>query len=80
MHTINPKTGYPVQADLLSATILSEHCMDADAYATACMVKGFNGATKLIEKIEGIEGYLIYLNEKGEIKEWFSSNFDQFVD
>src|SRR5690606_33546630 len=39
-HTINPKTGYPVQHTLLSATVVSETCALADAFATQFMVMG----------------------------------------
>lgn len=78
VHTINPKSGYPVKSNLLSATIISDNCMDADAYATTCMVDGVRKAQQLIEGQESLEGYLIYSDSKGELKEWFSSNFDQF--
>ena len=78
VHTINPKTGYPVKSNLLSATIITDECMDADAYATACMVDGLRKAQQLIESNQALEGYLIYSNSKGEILEWFSSNFEKF--
>lgn len=34
-HTIDPRTGYPVQHNILSATVIAEDCMTADALATA---------------------------------------------
>ncbi len=39
-HIINPKTGYPEQTEILSATVIAPNCMLADAYATAFMVMG----------------------------------------
>lgn len=78
VHTINPKSGYPVKSNLLSATIISDNCMDADAYATACMVDGLWKAQQLIESKKDLEGYLIYSNSKGEIQEWFSSDFQKY--
>ena len=39
-HTIDPRTGYPVQHAILSSTVLAPDCMSADAYATAFMVMG----------------------------------------
>lgn len=48
-HTIEPRTGYPVQHSLLSATVRSNSCMRADALATACMVLGEHEALKMIE-------------------------------
>ena len=49
-HTIDPRTGYPVQHSLLSATVRSSSCMRADALATACMVLGADDAIAMIEQ------------------------------
>lgn len=65
-HTIDPKTGYPVQHSLLSATIYAPNCMEADAYATACMVLGVEKALELIESTPGLEGYFIYTDKDGK--------------
>ena len=46
-HAINPITGYPVQKDILSATIIAHHCMLSDAYATAFMTSGSRKARQL---------------------------------
>ena len=46
-HAINPITGYPVQKDILSATIIAHQCMLADAYATAFMTLGSRKARQL---------------------------------
>lgn len=67
-HTIDPKTGLPKQTDLLSASIFSEDCMTADAYATACMVMGMDKAYTLIEQTDGLEGYFIFGNEAGKME------------
>lgn len=37
-HTIDPRTGFPVQHGLASVTVLHESCMQADALATALTV------------------------------------------
>ncbi len=39
-HTIDPRTGYPIDNGMISATVLHESCMQADAYATALLVMG----------------------------------------
>lgn len=39
-HTIDPRTGYPVDGSLSSVTVLDESCMRADALATAILVLG----------------------------------------
>ena len=47
-HTINPKTGYPVQTEVLSASVYAPTCMEADAYATAFMVLGLQKARQIV--------------------------------
>ena len=58
-HTIDPRTGYPVQHSLLSATVISSSCMRADALATACMVLGEEQALNMIERAQDGACYLI---------------------
>lgn len=64
-HTINPKSGYPVDHNLLSATVIARDCMTADALATAFMVMGTQKALATANKLNGVETYLIYDNENG---------------
>ena len=73
-HTIDPRTGYPVNHNLLSATIVAPNCMTADAWATACMVAGLEKAQTWIKNRRDIKGYLIY-EENGELKTWKSDDF-----
>ena len=58
-HTIDPRSGYPVEHSLLSATVTASSCMRADALATACMVLGKTEALKMIECSEDAACYLI---------------------
>ena len=58
-HTIDPRTGYPVQHSVLSATVVSSTCMRADALATACMVLGAEQAIDMINRAEDAACYLI---------------------
>ena len=58
-HTIDPRTGHPVQHALLSATVVSSCCMRADALATACMVVGEEEALDLIDRAGDAACYLI---------------------
>jgi thiamine biosynthesis lipoprotein len=43
-HTIDPRIGYPIQHNILSATVIAKDCTTADAYATAFMVMGLEKA------------------------------------
>ncbi len=58
-HTIDPRTGYPVQHSLLSATVVSSSCMRADALATACMVVGADEALRMMDRAGDAACYLI---------------------
>ena len=58
-HTIDPRTGYPVDHGLLSATVVAPTAAEADALATACMVLGPEAAKELILSRPELEGYLI---------------------
>lgn len=72
-HTIDPRTGWPVNHSLLSATIIAPDCMTADGWATACMVAGLEKAQQFIKE-NNIQGLLIY-EKDGELKCWYSDNF-----
>lgn len=74
-HTIDPETGYPVQHNLLSATVIASDCMTADALATAFMVMGVEKSIELSKEMPGVEVFLIYSDEKGVEKIYMSDNF-----
>ncbi|MBN1386974.1 MAG: FAD:protein FMN transferase [Bacteroidales bacterium] len=78
-HTIDPKTGYPVRHQLLSATIITDDCMTADALATACMVMGLEKAKEFIHKIEGLEAYLVYSGKDGDFNTWFTDGMINYL-
>ena len=73
-HTIDPRTGYPVDHSLLSATIVAPSAAAADAYATYCMVLGYEDARAFIESRSDLEGYLIR-DVDGSMVEWASPGF-----
>jgi len=59
-HTIDPRTGYPTEQDILSVTILAPDCMTADAYATAFMVLGVEAACRMADTIPEIAYFIYY--------------------
>ena len=80
-HTIDPKTGYPVQHSLLSATVLAKDCATADAYATSFMVVGIDGAKKVLERHPELMAYFIYADDKGQNAVWCSPSLkDKIVE
>ncbi|MCS6834332.1 MAG: FAD:protein FMN transferase, partial [Flammeovirgaceae bacterium] len=77
-HTIDPKTGYPVLHSLLSATVVANDCMDADAYATAFMVIGTEKAIDFLRQHPELDALLIY-EENGALKTYASENLKKFI-
>lgn len=74
-HCIDPKTGYPVEHQLLSATVLAENSVWADALASICMVMGLEKSLPLIESMDGVEAYYIFANEKNELETYATEGF-----
>ena len=68
VHSIDPETGRPVISNLLSASIIAPTATTADALATACMIKGIVGATNMLDRFPGVEGYFIVGTKFGEIE------------
>lgn len=78
-HTIDPKTGYPVQHSLLSATVLAPDCATADAYATSFMVMGMEKAKQVLEKHKELWAYFIYTDTKGKLQVWYSPELEKKI-
>lgn len=76
-HTIDPKTGRPVQHSLLSATVLAPTCAEADAYATSFMVMGLDKARQMLERKKQLKAYFIYQNAQGGLSVWKSEGLDE---
>ena len=68
-HTIDPRTGYPAEQSVLSATIVANDCMTADAYATAFMAMGLEKARQMADSLPEIEYYVIYADENGNSRD-----------
>ena len=79
-HTIDPKTGYPVQHSLLSATVLAKNCATADAYATSFMVMGIERAKALLERHPELMAYFIYALPDGSNAVWFSPALEEKIE
>ena len=69
-HSLNPKTGYPSENTLLSATVICDNTAWADCLASICMVVGMENAMEILETQENVKAYFIYL-DGNEVKEGF---------
>ncbi len=77
-HTIDPRTGYPVQHSLLSATVVSSSCMRADALATACMVLGEEEGLAMIARAQDAACYFI-VAQNDSLVTITSPQWDDFI-
>jgi len=73
-HTVDPRTGYPVEHSLLSATLIAPDATSADAYATYCMVIGLQEAKAFVMSRDDLEACLVY-EEDGNMLSWASDGF-----
>ncbi|MGE5395584.1 MAG: FAD:protein FMN transferase [Candidatus Saccharibacteria bacterium] len=78
-HTIDPKTGFPAKNTLLSATVVCDDAMTADAYDTAFMVLGLDKSIELLKHLKGIEVYFIYSDSQGEYKIYCSEGMKKMI-
>lgn len=78
-HTIDPRSGYPVQHNILSATVIAKDCMSADAYATAFMVMGLEEAERFADAHPDIDACFIYSDEKGGFQSYFTKGMKKYM-
>lgn len=78
-HTIDPRTGYPVQHNILSATVISKDCMSADAYATAFMVMGLEEAKRFADMHPDIDACFIYTDKDGKLQTFLSKGMKKYM-
>lgn len=74
-HCIDPNTGYPVEHQVLSVTVMANNSVWADALASICMVMGMEKSLPLIESMDDVEAYYIYVNEKNELETFATEGF-----
>ncbi len=77
VHTINAKTGYATESNLLSASVISKSdCADVDGYATAFMAMGFKKTKVFLEAHKELKAFLIFVDSEGKMQTFKSENFD----
>lgn len=58
-HILSPVTGYPAQAGLISATVISDSAMLADALSTLVFVSGLERGAGFIKRFPGTEAIMV---------------------
>ncbi|MFT0716405.1 FAD:protein FMN transferase [Flagellimonas lutimaris] len=79
VHTINPKTGYTKNSNVLATSVVAKTCAVADAFATTFMAMDLKDSKQVLENHGELEAYIIYLDENGETQEFFTPGFEALI-
>ncbi len=79
VHTINPKTGYTKNSNVLATSVVANTCAVADAFATTFMAMDLEESKKVLAEHEELEAYIIYLDDEGHTTEFMTSGFKTLV-
>ncbi len=79
-HTIDPRTGYPVQHNILSSTVIASDCATADAYATAFMVLGLEESQQVLERNPHLRAFFIYAIDSTHTAIWHTDNMENILE
>lgn len=79
VHTINPKTGFTKNSNVLAATVFAKDCATADAYATAFMAMNLEDSKKLLKLKIDIDAYIIYLDDANNRNEFMTAGFKELL-
>jgi len=75
-HIIDPRTGYPVQCNVVSASVLADSCALADGLATSLMVMGPEKGLVLINSLPGVECCIVIESKDGRLEDFVSDGFE----
>lgn len=78
-HHINPKTGYPLENEMVSVTVYAKDAMTADGYDNALMAMKVEEAIAFVARRRDIEAYMIYTKVNGELADTLSSGFKKMI-
>lgn len=78
-HTIDPRTGYQVQQNILSSTVIAGNCATADAYATAFMVLGLDSAKAICNAHPELDAYFIYTDEEDRMCTYSTGGMKKYM-
>lgn len=79
-HIINPKTGYPINNEIISVTVFAKKAIDADGYDNALMLMGIDKALALVKQKKDVEAYFIYKKPEGKIVDTLTSGFKKMIE
>lgn len=75
-HVIDPRTGFPVSNGVVSVSIISADCTTADGLATAVLVMGVQKGLELIDRLDGVDAFIVVEQPNGKLKDYYSTGFE----
>ena len=79
VHTIDPKTGFTKNSNVLATSVIAPNCALADAFATAFMAMDLEASQTYLSEDRDLEAYIIYVDEEGEVREYYTPGFEEKV-
>ncbi|MBI5895479.1 MAG: FAD:protein FMN transferase, partial [Desulfobacterales bacterium] len=76
---IDPRTGYPIQNNVVSASVVAPDCTLADGLATGLMVMGPEPGIALLDRLEGVEGLIVTRQADGSFKDHLSKGMAALI-
>ena len=76
-HVIDPRTGAPIQHNLVSVTVIAPTALEADGWDTGLMVLGLEKAKEVVQQ-QGLAVYMIY-KQGDTFRSWMSPQFTPFL-
>ena len=74
-HLMDPKTGRPIDNEMISVTVKTRDAMSADGYDNVLIGMGIEKAFSFLKKHKGLDAYFIYQDEKGAVRDTASAGF-----
>ena len=78
-HLIDPKTGYPLDTEMISATVYAKDAVTADGYDNVLMAMGADEAIRFVTARKDMEAYLVYRKKDGTITDTLTNGFRKFI-
>ncbi|MFB5946970.1 FAD:protein FMN transferase [Albibacterium profundi] len=79
IHILNPTTGFPIESDILSITVLAKDAITADGYDNALMAMGMNEALRFLRNRPFIDAYIVYRTSDGIVQDTMTKGFKAII-
>lgn len=79
IHILNPTTGFPIESDILSITVLAKDAVTADGYDNALMAMGMKEALKFLHSRPEIDAYIVYRTSDRIVQDTMTNGFKAII-